>query len=129
MIKKALIYLTLLTPFTVFAQNDAPVSKKFYKDASSAPDVLILNDQVNIIAVPAGKKESDVMAVNDHMETLWTTPLNGSGIAIKKFKDKIIAITTDDEAKDVAVTKAFILDPKTGKVLLEKRYLKQKKTI
>jgi len=127
MIKKILIYLTLLTPLTVFAQNDAPVSKKFYKGASAVPKVLILNDQVNIIGVQAGKKNADVMAVNDHMETLWTTPLTGAEITIEKFKDKIVAITTDDEAKDVAITTAFILDPKTGKVLLEKKILETKK--
>jgi len=127
MIKKILIYLTLLTPLAAFSQNDAPVLKKFYKDASLTPDVLILNDQVNIIAVQAGKKNVDVMAVNDHMETLWTTPLTGSGVIIEKFKDKIVAITTDDEAKDVAITKAFILDPKTGKVLLEKKIAETKK--
>ncbi|TWI94836.1 hypothetical protein JN11_04618 [Mucilaginibacter frigoritolerans] len=127
MIKKILIYLTLLTPLAAFSQNDAPVLKKFYKDAGSTPDVLILNAQVNIIAVQAGKKNSDVMAVNDHMETLWTTPLTGSGVITEKFKDKIVAITTDDEAKDIAITKAFILDPKTGKILLEKKIVETKK--
>jgi hypothetical protein len=122
--KKTLtISLLLLLPFLATAQNEPTVLKDFYKASRNIPSSFALNDHVNIIQANPDNETFDVMAVNDQMQTLWKTSLKGYVHTVVKFKDKVLAIASTDfsSAKRYNNTfTGFLLDPSTGKVLIEK---------
>jgi hypothetical protein len=115
--------LLLLSPFFSFAQLEGPVVKDFYKATRNIPSTFILNDKVNIITVNDDFENFDVIAVNDQMEQLWKTSFKGYIHKVAKFNDKILVVASTEysSAKQYNNTyKGFLIEPSTGKVLIEK---------
>lgn len=124
MIKKLLFCFLALLPFISSAQDDAmAVVKNFYKGADNGSSSFIWNDHINIMQFTRSNDKFDIVAVNDQVQLLWKTSLNGYIISACKFKDKILAVAATDysSAKQHNNTfKGFLIDPANGKVLLEK---------
>lgn len=121
--RQVLVTLLLLSPFFSFAQEDGAVVKDFYKSTRSIPSSFVFSDQMNIMTVNGDFENFDVVAVDDQMQQLWKTSLKGYIHVVKKLNDKILAIASTDfsSAKRYNNTfKGFLIDPSTGKVLLEK---------
>ena len=109
-------------PFLCLAQ-DAPLLKDFYKGVKSMPTSFILNSHVNIMQFNLDDENFDVAAINDKLQALWKTTLKGHVISTSKFKDKVLAIASTDYSSIKRTNntfKAYLLDPVTGKVLIEK---------
>ncbi|MFD2872814.1 hypothetical protein ACFS5N_10070 [Mucilaginibacter ximonensis] len=122
--KKTLIALAMfLLPVLSFAQDDAVVYPDFaqkIKDIQS----FRLNDNINIVAINADYETFDVMAIDENLNTVWHTSINGYAMAIAKFKGKIIAIAATDysamKGGQSNTYNATLLDPKTGDKVVEK---------
>ncbi|HEY9001450.1 MAG TPA: hypothetical protein VIM89_08855 [Mucilaginibacter sp.] len=121
--RQALAILLFFSPFLSFAQQEGPVVKEFYKSTRNIPATFVFNDQENIMTVNNDSENFDVIAVNDEMQQIWKTSLKGYIHVVKKLNDKILAIASTDfsSAKRYNNTfKGFLIDPASGKVLLEK---------
>ena len=121
--KNLLITLILILPFIVSAQDDAVVLKDFYEKARSIPTSFIFNDHVNIMQVNKDNESFEMIAINDQMQVLWKTELKGYAITGAKFKNKILAVASTDYSgvkSNNNTFKGYLLDPSTGKVLVEK---------
>jgi len=122
--KNLLICFLLLTPFVVLAQDEnPPLVKDFYKGVRSIPQSFELNDHVNVMQFNLDDHNFDVVAVDEQMQVLWKTNLQGYMITTRKFRDKILAVAATDFSnvkRNNNTFKAYIIDPATGKVLVEK---------
>ena len=122
--KNLLICFLLLIPCVVLAQDEnPPLVKDFYKGVRAIPQSLMLNDHVNVMQFNLDDKNFDIVAVDEEMQVLWTTSLEGYVIATRKFKDKILVVASTEYGtvkKNNNTFKAYIIDPATGKVLVEK---------
>jgi hypothetical protein len=119
--KYLLICLFWAGALNLLAQEPA-LYKDFYngvKDINS----FVLSDHVNIMQVNTDNENFDVVAVNDQMQVLWKTSCAGFAFTAAKFKDKIIAVASTDHSSITGgnnTYKAYLLDPATGKILIEK---------
>jgi hypothetical protein len=122
--KKILVCLLALTPFMAFAQDEnPPLVRDFYKGIRAIPKSFALTDHVNIMQLDLDNENFDITAVNDQMQVIWKTPLKGYVISTSKFKDKILAVASTEYSltkKNNNTFKAYLLDPATGNVLIEK---------
>ena len=95
--KNLLICFLLLIPCVVLAQDEnPPLVKDFYKGVRAIPQSLVLNDHVNVMQFNLDDKNFDIVAVDEEMQVLWTTSLEGYVIATRKFKDKILVVASTE---------------------------------
>jgi hypothetical protein len=122
MFKKLLVPILLLLPFLCLAQSEAGLLKDYAKDVHNMTTPLKWSEKLNIIAVNGEKNQIAVAGIDPDMNETWTTALDGYAISVSKFKGKVLIVTTTnhDRRPDQVVYKGFILDPATGKVVLEK---------
>ena len=121
--RQVLVILLLLSPFLSFAQEEGSVVKDFYKSTRNMPTSFVLSDQVNIMSVNNDFENFDVIAVNDQMQKLWKTSLKGYIHKVTKLNDKILVVASTDYSSTKLYNntyKGFLIDPSTGKVLIEK---------
>lgn len=121
---RKLLFLLLLTPFAAMAQTEPVLIEEFYKKSNGIVKTFKLNDDVSIMQVNADNDSFDIIALNAQMKVLWKTNLVGHGMSSGKFKDKIVAVAATDFSSIKRTTnnnyKGFVLDPATGKVIVEK---------
>jgi len=122
--QKLVICLLALLPFFAAAQDEAPpLIKDFYEGTHAIPESFILNDHVNIMEFKNGSEDYSIMAIDDQMQTLWNTPIQGNVINASKFKDKVLVVTSTEFSNTRGnnnTFKAYLLDPSNGKILIEK---------
>ncbi|MEO6850780.1 MAG: hypothetical protein ABI166_09115 [Mucilaginibacter sp.] len=122
--QKLLTCLLFILPFLAIAQDEAPpLITDFYQGAKEMPESFILNDHVNIMEFKNDNEDYNIIAVDDQMQTLWNTPIQGDVISASKFKDKVLIVTSTEFSKIKSnnnTFKAYLLDPANGKVLIEK---------
>ena len=121
--KILLLCLIFLLPCIAIAQEDAPLTDDYYDDIRSLAGPVKIDDHTSVIQVNTGTESFDLMAINDKQEIVWHTTIDGYGMAMGKFKGKIVAVASTEHS---AITgtgntyKAFMLAPLTGKVLTSK---------
>ncbi len=123
MLKNLLPYLLLFIPFLSFAQNGVGLIKDFSKDVKGFSRALQLSDKVNLVEVTTDNEHFDLIALDANMSVLWKTTLNGYSLSFGKFKDKILVIAATEYSSmngSNNTYKGFLIDPITGKILLEK---------
>ncbi len=123
--KKFLLqYLLLLLPVFVFAQNNQSVFKDFIKSAREISAMFKMNDHVWVIETNVDKESSQLTAVDNHMQILWQTTLDGYSIGAGKFMGHIVAVSASKyigERKGIqGPYTAFLIDEKTGKTISSK---------
>jgi hypothetical protein len=122
--KPYLQFLLLLFPFLSQAQNKPPVYKDFNKRTRHITTSFQLNDHVWVMQTCLDKEDFELAAIDDKMQVLWRSKLNGYAIASGKFKDHILAISAAKyewtKDKVLGPYTAFLLDEKTGKLLSQK---------
>lgn len=117
--KKIVLQLTfLLIPFFALAQDDVPVLEHFVEKAWWITTTFPLNDHVSVIQIQTGKVTFDLAAIDDKMQVLWQTQLEGCPVGSGKFGGHILAITAEKykPALDnvVGPFTAVLIDEKTG---------------
>lgn len=120
--KNLLFYFVLLLPVFASAQNDPPLYKDFAEGIKSI-NTLVFDEHVNILQINTDNENFDLEAVNDQMQVLWKTSFSGYSLAVKKFKGKVLAIVSTDHSSIKGINntyKAYLVDPKNGKLLAEK---------
>ncbi|MDT3403488.1 hypothetical protein [Mucilaginibacter terrae] len=112
-----MLTLFLVLPFLVFAQTEPVVLEELYKNCRGLYSFK-LNDDVSIVQVNTDNENFDMLAINEQMKVLWKVTLPGYALSSGKFKDKIVAVGSTEKEK--SEYKGFVLDPLTGKIILEK---------
>ena len=114
----------LLLPFFSLAQDEAPVLEHFVKKAWWITTTFHLNDQVSVIQIQTGDVTFDLAAVDDKMQVLWHTQLEGCPVSSGKFGGHILAITANKYKAGidqvVGPFTAVLIDEKTGKEISRK---------
>ncbi|GAA4335913.1 hypothetical protein GCM10023149_44230 [Mucilaginibacter gynuensis] len=122
--KKLLLYAVLaLLPFLTSAQSEPPVNKDFADDTKGIADSFSWDDHISVMQINLNNEKFDLVAIDDKMNILWKTTLNGYAISCGKFKGKILAIAAEKHGEIRGfngVYKGFLIDPKTGKSEIEK---------
>ncbi|EHQ28793.1 hypothetical protein [Mucilaginibacter paludis] len=123
MSKKTLIYLLLFIPVLSFAQTEVASLKEFASDVKQLTTTLRLSDKVYVTEVNTDNQHFDLTAIDDKMNILWKTTLDGYSLTLGNFKGKIIAVASTDfgsiKSKNNTY-KGYLIDPATGKVTLSK---------
>jgi hypothetical protein len=117
-----LFFLFFLLPFSLLAQDNPTLFKDFYKDIRGAKS-FVFDDHINIMQVNTDNENFDIVAVNEQMQVLWKTSLEGFVLTTAKFKGKIIAVASTDHSKPTGSNntyKGYLIDPANGKLLVEK---------
>ncbi len=117
------LFVILFMTICCYAQNEAPVLKDFAKNVKGIRQILNYGDNVRIVQINNENDEFEIVAINESMQVLWRTPLKGYGIVIANFKGKILAVAATEYGTFLTSNnayKGFLLDGKTGKVVLEK---------
>jgi len=114
--------LLLLFPFVILAQDAPALYKDFYNGIKGAHS-FVWDDHINIMQVNTDNDKFDIVAVNDQMQILWKTSLEGFAFTTQKFRNKIVAVASTDHSTfkgNNNTYKAYMIDPATGKMLVEK---------
>jgi len=118
------ICLLALLPFIAVAQEEAPpLVKDFYEGTHTIPKSFVFNEHLNIMQFSPDNENSDIVAVNDNMQSVWKTSLAGHVISTSKFKGKILVVASTEFSNIKSTNntyKGYLLDPSNGKVLVEK---------
>jgi hypothetical protein len=116
------LFFILLFPILVFAQNDNVV-KDFVEGATDLTSLQI-NDHLNVLQVTNDGNTFDLIGINDQMQVVWKTSLQGHPIKIAKFKNNIVAVASTDYSKMKLTNNtfnAFLVEPLSGKLLVQKQ--------
>jgi hypothetical protein len=114
-------FLILFHPAT--AQDKIPpVVEDFAKKINNST-AIIIDDHLNVLALQTDDDKYDVVGVDEKMQSLWKISLDADNLWIKKFKSKILVLTSlankSKAAGDINYT-AYMLDPTTGKITTNK---------
>lgn len=112
-----------LFPSFALAQDENPVTDDFYDDMKDLTSVVHFDDHMSVMQVNTSNDSFDLIALNDNMQVLWRTTIAGYGIKVGKFKNKIAAVAAAEHSTmkgNGNTYKGFIIDPATGKTLVEK---------
>ncbi|WP_345949580.1 hypothetical protein ABDD95_22300 [Mucilaginibacter sp. PAMB04274] len=118
-----LLSLLLLIPFFAAAQTQPAVMQDFKKGIKAISTSFKVNDETNIMQINVDNKSFELLAIDKQMNTLWKTELPGYPQDAVKFQDKVFALATfkNPKANDAYnIYKGYLIDPATGKILLEK---------
>lgn len=126
MSKKTLIYLLLFIPVLSFAQTEVASLKEFASDVKQLTTTLRLSDKVYVTEVNTDNQHFDLTAIDDKMNILWKTTLDGYSLTLGNFKGKIIAVASTDfgsiKSKNNTY-KGYLIDPATGESYPVEDYL------
>lgn len=120
--KFLLFSISLFFSFNALAQTNPIIHEDFYKGIKNVSAVSI-TDHLSVMQINIDNDNFSVVAVNDKLQTLWTTPLTGTSIAVAKFHDKIIAVAATQHSSvkgNNNTYKGYLIDPANGKVLVDK---------
>jgi len=123
-------YLLLLLPVFAVAQNDPPVYKDFITHARELVNSFKLNDHVWVIETRISKESSEITAVDDHMQVLWRTTIDGYSVGAGRFMGHILALSASDyigmKNRILGPYTAYLIDEKTGKQISKKVFFDRK---
>jgi hypothetical protein len=117
-----ILIVALLLPVLVSAQ-DNNVVKDFVEGATDLTSLQI-NDHLNVLQVTNDDNTFDLIGVNDQMQVVWKTSLQGHPIKVAKFKNNIVAVASTDYSKMKLTNNtfnAFLVEPLSGKLLIQKQ--------
>ncbi|MFD0750664.1 hypothetical protein ACFQZS_10950 [Mucilaginibacter calamicampi] len=105
------------------AQDKAPpVVEDFAKKINNST-AMVVDEHLNVLALQTDDDKYDVVGVDDKMQQVWKIPVAGDNLWMKKFKSKILVLTSlankSRAAGDINYT-AYVVDPATGKITTSK---------
>ncbi|RYE15353.1 MAG: hypothetical protein EOP51_26945 [Sphingobacteriales bacterium] len=115
--------LLLFIPFSLSAQTEPVLYKDFSEGIRDVSNSFQLNEHTNILQTDLDHDTFEMSAIDENMKVLWRTTVKGYAISCGNFKGKILAIAATDYSMFKGINgiyKGFLLDPKTGKVEMEK---------
>ncbi|TDQ11541.1 hypothetical protein [Pedobacter metabolipauper] len=127
-LKSSLFFLLFISSITAFSQTQTgllkdPEWKVFNSMDSKSGAVLRLSNHTTAMIVSIAQEDFAVLNIDDKLTQKWFKPLSGYPLSIGKFKNNILVIAASDKSllkRFSGSYKAYILDEKTGNVLLEK---------
>ncbi len=129
--KKKLLNLCLfMLPFVAFGQKDSLFVKDIDGTGFGILTTISVNDDVKVMQIMKSEDKFDLLAVNNKMQILWKTTLKGFALTSAKFKNKIVAVASTDYSKLKGPNNTYtgyLIDPATGKVLIEKEVFNDQK--
>lgn len=114
-------FLFLVMPFFGRSQNPQLI-EDFAKHIKTST-AFAFNGHLNIMQTSSDDDKFNLTAINDKMQVVWKTTLNGYNIQVDKFKDKVLALASSSHSTVKGTNNTFIaylLDAETGKLLLNK---------
>jgi len=126
--KKSILFLSILIlPCLALAQSDGLVIDDSYKSVLEIPASAKLNDHLSVFQVNTKNDSFDLLAVNDNFQVVWHTTIDGYGVNIGRFKDKLLAVAATEHTTykgNGNTYKGILIDPATGNKLIEKTIYK-----
>jgi len=116
------VIIALLFPILVSAQEDNVV--KDFVEGATELNSLQINDHLNVLEVTNDDGTFDLMGVNDQMQVVWKTSLQGHPIKVAKFKNNIVIVASTDYSKMKFTNNtfnAFLVEPLKGKLIVQKQ--------
>jgi hypothetical protein len=127
--KLFLPYLLFFIPIFTLAQGESPLFKDVYKKVIGIASSFKFNDQLGIMQVKLNDTSFELIALDNHLEILWRASFKGYGVACGRFKNNILAISDSGYSLKKGYINpyyAFLVDPASGKVILQKKIFEQK---
>lgn len=117
-----LLLLVFLLPILSSAQNASPVFENFAKGLKDHRN-FAFNDHLNVMQLTTDDDKFNLVAVNEKMQIVWKISLDGYGIDINKFDNKIVALAATAHSRYNGINniyRAYLVDPETGRVSSDK---------
>ncbi len=112
-----------LSPCLLFAQSDGPMAEDFYTEIKGVPSVAKINDHLSVMLINTANDSFDIVGVNENMQTVWHLTVDGYGVSVGKFKNKVVAVAATEHSTmkgNGNTYKALVIDPAKGNKLAEK---------
>lgn len=127
MSKNLVKLILLLLPFSTLAQRPVTEYKDFVKKSDGVAGSFKLNEHVWVIQTQLDKSKFELAAIDDKMQVVWRTEVQGYAISAGLFRGHILAIAASKYFKYTAASTgpytAFLIDEKSGKLLSQKPFL------
>jgi len=120
--------LLLATPVAALAQGDSIVYKNIAEKTLGVTSSFKIDDNKAVLQVALSDSTFELIALDTKMQVLWRSQFTGRGVACRKFKGSVLAVS--DSAFEIKkesdhTFRAFLVDPQTGKTILQKEIFRQ----
>lgn len=120
---KKILFALFLLPLFTNAQNTLPVKNDFRENVKDLAKPYVWDEKLNILPVNLENSTSEIIALDQNMNTVWSTTIRGYVLECGKFKDQVLAVGASENSMYRGLKGefvAYLLDSKTGKINIQK---------